>query len=124
MKEEIVVPKTRPLQIKNLLGKNRWIQIIPEEITQDIGGKYHPKLTFFYIGNQDGIHSYKSELDYAIVIDMYGHRRNEYCTTVCRQFPDTKQLLLMEEYGETLLEYLKEHQIETIIEELKLKCKV
>ena len=124
MKEEIVILKTRPLQVKNLLGKNRWIQIIPKEIGQDVGGKYHPKLTFFYIGNQDGIHSYKSELDYALVINMYGHRQNVYANQVCRQFPDTEQLLLMEEYGETLLEYLKEHQLETIIEELKVKCKV
>lgn len=124
MKEEIITPKTRPMQIKNLLGKNRWIQIVPKEIGQDVGGKYHPKLTFFYIGNQNGIHKYKDDNDYSLIIDMYGHRRNEYANVICRQFPDEEQLLLMEQYGETLLEYLKEYQIETIIEELKLKCKV
>lgn len=125
MREEIVIAKGRPLRIKNLIGKYRWIQLqVKDGDDRVLDGKYHPKLTYFYAGNQEGKHTYIPGIDYAIIINMYGHQESVNCDTVCRQFPDDEQLLLMEEYGEVLLEHLKEHEIETIIEELKLKCKV
>lgn len=125
MREEIVIAKGRPLRIKNLLGKYRWIQLsVKDGDDRVLDGKYHPKLTYFYWGNQDGKHLYRPDYDIAVLIDMYGKQQTVRQDTVCRQFPDDEQLLLMEEYGEVLLEYLKEHEIETIIKELKLKCKV
>lgn len=125
MREEIVIAKGRPLRIKNLLGKYRWIQLqVKDGDDRVLDGKYHPKLTYFYTGNNDyGSHTY-SGFEHAVLIDMYGQSHHVSENTVCRQFPDDEQLLLMEEYGEVLLDYLKEPIIETIIEDLKFKCKV
>lgn len=125
MREEVIIAKGRPLRIKNLASKNRWIQLsLKDGDDRILDGKYHPKLTFFYKGNQNGKHSYSLLSDYAVLVNMYGHQDAIKSDAICRQFPDDEQLLLMEEYGETLLEQIKEQELENIIQELKVKCKV
>ncbi len=119
MREEIVIPPGKYICLRGVL-KYRWIQLKPREHEDRVlDGKYHPKLTFLNIG-----YSNKSnrECDIVDTIDLYGNRKQMYGTAMCKPFPIMEQKLLMDEYGEVLLEKLTDKQIEEITKEIKSLC--
>jgi hypothetical protein len=119
MREEIVIPPGKYISLKNVF-KYRWIQLKPQEHEDRVlDGKYHPKLTFLNIGYTS---EYNKKADVVNTIDLYGNTKQMYGTTICKPFPIIEQKLLMDEYGEVLLEKLTEQQINEITKEIKSLC--
>lgn len=119
MREEIVIVPGKYILLKDI-PKYRWFQLKPKEgDNRVLDGKYHPKLVFLNIGYRD---SYNREACILDTVDLYGTIKQQYGTAVCKPFPVMEQKLLLDEYGEVLLEVLTEKQLDKITKEIKSLC--
>lgn len=122
MREDIVILKV-PLVRIDKQPINRWVQRNPYDYDAHtvLDGKYHPKLTYFYVGDEKYTNKYARPC-YAYLYDLYGRQQHWSPSTACRLFPPQEQLHLITGFGEILLEVINEEKLEKIIQEIKKEC--